>query len=261
MGKYYDFVGISLDWIIVEGSCTHVQISHLVTSLPTSRQQDVFALLVTSCQQVWNNLLPTCNNLVEVIRLVARLFWQVCYTRKNAQVATSLQTSCCKSVHKLSTSCLSHCLFPVVGTSSEPAVKQLVTSLMALSDLSQCCSIKSDTVMINKNVTRLTTQGCNNTAISWLYRTCSNNLVTSLIISTRLLQIVNSLFQTCWQLGTSSANTTCWRLVGRLATRCEIVVCTHVKTHKLLQVCKQSCYKFLHKLSRSCLRTACSQLL
>jgi hypothetical protein len=58
---------------------THVKISHLVTSLPTSRQQDVLALLVTSCQQVWNNLLTTCNNLVEIIRLVARLFWQVCY--------------------------------------------------------------------------------------------------------------------------------------------------------------------------------------
>jgi hypothetical protein len=53
---------------------THVKISHLVTSLPTSRQQDVFALLVTSYQQVWNNLLTTCNNLVEIIRLVARLF-------------------------------------------------------------------------------------------------------------------------------------------------------------------------------------------
>jgi hypothetical protein len=28
------------------------------------------------------------------------------YTRKNAQVVTSLQTSCYKSVHKLSTSCV-----------------------------------------------------------------------------------------------------------------------------------------------------------
>ena len=53
---------------------THAKISNLVTSLPTSRQQDVFALLVTSCQQVWNNLLTTCNNIVEIIRLVARLF-------------------------------------------------------------------------------------------------------------------------------------------------------------------------------------------
>ena len=27
---------------------------------------------------------------------------------------------------------------------------------------------------------------------------------------------------TCWQLATSSANTTCWRLVSRLAARCKI---------------------------------------
>jgi hypothetical protein len=52
-------------------SVTHVKISHLVTSLPTSRQQDVFALLVASCQQVWNKLLTICNNLVDIIRLVA----------------------------------------------------------------------------------------------------------------------------------------------------------------------------------------------
>jgi hypothetical protein len=42
--------------------------------------------------------------------------------------------------------------------------------------------------------------------------TCWNNLATSLIISSSLVQVVNSLFQNCWQLGTSSANTTCnWR--------------------------------------------------
>ena len=70
------------------------------------------------------------------------------------------------------------------------------------------------------------TQGCNNIVISWLYWTCWNNLATSTIISTRLLQVVHSLFQNCWQLGTSSANTTCWRLVfGRLATRCETFPC------------------------------------
>ena len=37
------------------------------------------ALLVPSCQQVWNKLLTTCNNLVDIIRLVARLFQQVRY--------------------------------------------------------------------------------------------------------------------------------------------------------------------------------------
>ena len=56
----------------------------------------------------------------------------------------------------------SHCLFPVVVTSLE----QAVNTCNKLDGMSQGCSNKSDTVMINKNVTRLTTQGCNNTAIS-----------------------------------------------------------------------------------------------
>ena len=58
---------------------THVKISQLVASPKTSRQQVVFAWLVTSCQQVWNKLLTTCNNLVDIIRLVTRLFQQGCY--------------------------------------------------------------------------------------------------------------------------------------------------------------------------------------
>ena len=59
---------------------THVKISQLVASLQTSRQQVVFARLVTSCQQVWNKLLTTCNNLVDIVRLVTRLFQQGCYS-------------------------------------------------------------------------------------------------------------------------------------------------------------------------------------
>jgi hypothetical protein len=60
------------------------KISHLVASLSTSwsGQQVVFALLVTSCQQVWNKLLTICNNFVDIIniRLVTRLFQQVRYS-------------------------------------------------------------------------------------------------------------------------------------------------------------------------------------
>jgi hypothetical protein len=63
-----------------ETPCTHVKISHLVASLLTSRQQVVFALLVSSCQQVWNKLSTICNNLVNIIRLVTRLFQQVRYS-------------------------------------------------------------------------------------------------------------------------------------------------------------------------------------
>jgi hypothetical protein len=49
----------------------HVTISHLVASLPTSRQQAVFALLVEGGREVWNKLLTTCDNLVDIVRLVA----------------------------------------------------------------------------------------------------------------------------------------------------------------------------------------------
>jgi hypothetical protein len=138
------------------------------------------------------------------------------------QVVTNLFTSCQQVVFAL--------LVPSCCNKFGTSFWQLATILMALSDLLQGCSNKSDTVMIQvwySHVTRLTTQGCNNIVISWLHRTCWNNLATSLIISTRLLQFVNSLFQTCWQLGTSSAKTTCWRLVGRLATRCKIFACVH----------------------------------
>jgi hypothetical protein len=70
-------------WIIVSTmSCiyipnTHAKTSHLVASLQTNRKQVVFALLVPSCQQVWNKLLTTCYNLADNIRLVAKLFQQV----------------------------------------------------------------------------------------------------------------------------------------------------------------------------------------
>jgi hypothetical protein len=49
-------------------------IKYSVQYASKSRQQVVFALLVPSCQQVCNKLLTICNNLIDVIRLVAGLF-------------------------------------------------------------------------------------------------------------------------------------------------------------------------------------------
>ena len=49
----------------------------------------------------------------------------VTYTRKNAQVATDLQTSCNKSVHKLFTRCIRTACSEFVGTSLEQAVDKL----------------------------------------------------------------------------------------------------------------------------------------
>ena len=81
---------ITLEWLNKMVDHTHVKISQLVTSLQTSRQQVVFARLVTSCQQVWNKLLTTCDNLVDIIRLVTRLFQQGCY---NHDITILLQPS------------------------------------------------------------------------------------------------------------------------------------------------------------------------
>ena len=64
---------------MLQGCYTSVKVSQLVASLQTSRPQVVFVLLVTSCQQVWNKLLTTCGKLVDIVRLVARLFQQGCY--------------------------------------------------------------------------------------------------------------------------------------------------------------------------------------
>jgi hypothetical protein len=81
------------------------------------------------------------------------------FTCKNAQVVTGLQTSCYKSVHKLSTNC--------VRTACSQLLKQVWSKLLInlLLDLLQGCSNKSDTVM-HDITARLMTQGCNNIVIS-----------------------------------------------------------------------------------------------
>jgi hypothetical protein len=74
---------------------THAKISHLVTSLPTSCQQDIFAQLVTSCQQVWTTcwqLVTTLSKLSDLCKVVLKsplhawfnkivttLCWQPCH--------------------------------------------------------------------------------------------------------------------------------------------------------------------------------------
>ncbi|CAB4024784.1 formin CG32138 isoform X1 [Paramuricea clavata] len=55
---------------LLQACCEYILLTS--SSLPTSRQQVVFALLVPSYQQVWNKLSRTCNNLVDIIRLFAR---------------------------------------------------------------------------------------------------------------------------------------------------------------------------------------------
>jgi hypothetical protein len=82
----------------------------------------------------------------------------------------------------------------------------------------------------NKNVARLTTQGCNNIVISWLYRTCWNDLATSLIISTSLLQL---LITGCFKLVDNLGQAVRTQLVHGLATRCEIFACVLQNTNNV----------------------------
>ena len=79
--------------------------------------------VVTSCSQFVPNLLTTWDKQCEDNLLTT--CWQTCYTRKNAQVVTILQTSCHKYVHKLSTSCVSTACSQFAVTSLEQAVNNL----------------------------------------------------------------------------------------------------------------------------------------
>jgi hypothetical protein len=166
--------------------------------VPTTANKQCEHNLSTACEQICNNLCVfyVCSRCTHVRRTS-------CY--KTLSANTLLQI-CSQAVDKL----CSHCLFPVVVTSLEQAVDNF---WQAWWHYQTCYKVVLTSLIqswYNKNVTRLTTQGCNNIVISWLNRTCWNNLATSLIISTSLLQVINCLFQTCWQLGRSSTNTTCW---------------------------------------------------
>ena len=109
----------------VKGSpLTHVKISQLVASLQTSRQQVVFARLFTSCQQVWNKLLTTCNNLVDIVRLVTRLSQQGCYNHDMTLllqpcvvnlVTILLYHACVRLVTTCLQTCNNLCVFTRVG--------------------------------------------------------------------------------------------------------------------------------------------------
>jgi hypothetical protein len=131
----------------------------------------VIALLVQSCQQVWNKLLTTCNKLDGIIRIVARLLQQVRYSH---DITILLQPRLCR----------------------QPC------NILVISWLYQTCSKVVQTRPIqswyNNIVTTLCRQTWNILVISWLYRTCQNNFVTSLIMPSSLLQGVNSLFRTCY---------------------------------------------------------------
>jgi hypothetical protein len=143
----------------------------------------------------------------------------------------------------------SHCLFPVVVTSPE----QVVRRLMTVTDLLQV--VPTRLIQPVRFVT-----SCYELVLINLLTTCYvqtisdllEQLVASLLASSTLLQNDNNLFQIFQQLGTSIANIYCWQIERFVYTR---------KNAQVVKSLQTSCYKSVHKLSTSCVRTACSQLL
>ncbi len=131
----------------------------------------------TNLQRTYK-LLTICNNIVDIIRLVARLFQQIWYSHN---ITILLYTTLCG-------------------------------------------------------------QPCNILVISRLHQTCWNNLPTSLIMPSCLLQVVKQLVTYLLQQhGASSANTTCWQLVNRFVATClqtcdSLCVFTRV-VHVFMRIC------------------------
>jgi hypothetical protein len=104
----------------------------------------------------------------------------------------------------------SHCLFPVVVTS----VEQVVSLCYKVDDGNRratSCSNKTNTAVRNKLLYELVVINLLTTCYVQTISDLLEQLVAILLTSLTLLQNGNNLFHTCQQLGTSSANTSCWQ--------------------------------------------------
>ena len=117
------------------------------------------------------------------------------YTCKNL-------TTCSKSANKPLTSCVRTACYKL-STSLEQVVSNTVGLVTRL--FQQGCNDHDITILLQSCVVNLVTSCCIMTVSDLL-----EQLVTGLIMPSSLLQVVNKLFQTCYnKSGTSSAYTTC----------------------------------------------------
>ena len=65
--------------VVIELSISPIHTRKNLTSCSKFVNKPSTSCLRNACQQVWNKLLTICNNLVDIIRLVTRLFQQVRY--------------------------------------------------------------------------------------------------------------------------------------------------------------------------------------
>jgi hypothetical protein len=123
------------------------------------RIQDVFALLVASCWQVWNKLLSSCNKIDEANN---NLFQQVWYRSGRHQDSGSVCTTCSQLLTESGTSCY-----------------HLGTRLMRPTTT---CSNKSDIVWLTSG-----------------FRMCLHCLFPDPVVVTSLQQVAITLLRGWWQ--------------------------------------------------------------
>ena len=86
--------------------------------MPMDTRKNLTSCNKSACQQAINKLCSHC--LSQVVQGAA-----LPYIRKNAQVATNLQTIKLLQICSQAVNMCSHCLFPVVVTSLEQAINNL----------------------------------------------------------------------------------------------------------------------------------------
>ena len=142
-----------------------------------------------ACYKLFKQLVQNCH-----IMTVSDLLEQPCYKSDNIN---KLVTSCLNNLYNIVISWLFRTCWNNLATNLiiSTSLLQLLTTyiqycyIMTVSDLLEQPCYKSD------NINKLVTSCLNNLyniVISWLYRTCWNNHAKSLIISTRLLQAVQT---------------------------------------------------------------------
>jgi hypothetical protein len=130
------------------------------------------------------------------------------YTRKTAQVVTDLQTSCSKVLSSRYQDVFALLVPPSCCDKSGTSCYHLVTRLMTVTDLLQVVPTRLIQAVRNKLL-----RTCCHQLLTWReYQTCWDNLLRVCWPHQSRYKMITSLeqvFQTCQQVETSGANTSC----------------------------------------------------
>ena len=161
--------------------------TNLTICLETSCEQVVFALLFTSCQQVWNKLL-TCSKVVDIVRLGTRLFQQGCY---NHDITILLQPC----VVKLVTFLLYHDCIRLVRRTCNKSDNAIQACYKLLTTCSKLVTKNQKRAVQTQLVKRLVTNLCIFTCV---LQGCSKRLSQSWYINIAATLVLSTLWQSCF---------------------------------------------------------------